>query len=323
LATLVSKVRGISGSSTTITSNSKVVEYLKGGAGFTITGIPTALLAFAATNSTNIVTSTGYSVTTEKIFSVRRNGIECRRQPLEQDYANQAVLVSSTSLFKASAIHPKYVMRGALVFIRPNPTTAAIGVISRVVIPTIATNTSNTVLDEVENPMILFAASQDCMAMAEFWAVQALQDVHAASTSLGTLAHSTTEASDALDKAQYLIDNSTELTAGQDAEYYINTEDTEMFGGIRDVAAQELGRARTHLERFQLALSNANVSRDVANLVYRLRASATAGQSVIYVQKAQQLYNEAVQQVDYYVQRNDSMIRLNASVQASQSRRSS
>ena len=112
MATLVAKVRGISGSSSSITANTKVVEYLKGGAQFVINGTPITLLDFAANSTATVSNANGYTLTTNKVYSVRRNEIMCDKMPVEYDYANQGILSNTTSIVKASTIHPKYVIRG-------------------------------------------------------------------------------------------------------------------------------------------------------------------------------------------------------------------
>lgn len=166
MATLVDRVRGISQSSTNQTSDAEVVEFLKGGATILINSIPKELLGFAGTDSSSITTSGGYTITSDRILGVRRNGIECDPITLDKAYAQDYSFSSATSIYKATAIFPKYYTRASKIYIKPNPTTAQVGVVTYINVPSITTTTVSTTFVQIEEPLITYAAALDCLALA-------------------------------------------------------------------------------------------------------------------------------------------------------------
>lgn len=282
--TLVSKVRAISGSSTE-TTDAQIVNFLTAGATFLINSIPTSLLAHMASASSNITSSSGYDTTTEKILSVTRSGIECDQLPLDQVYAHND-LITATSIHKGSTLFPRYFIRSGKVFIKPDPTAVQPGVVYEVKRPTITTSTTTTVLDELENPMINYAAALDLMSLSGYWA----------DTAIGKALSTGTDYQDAMDKAKNLVDNSTALSNGRDAEYHSSEEDTEMVASVLSIAAQEINRA-----------------------LAALRTSENGSQAVIsYIQRANSLFELAFREVNQYIQNNEKMIALNIASRAQQ-----
>lgn len=274
--TLISKVRAISGSSTE-TSDAQVVNFLTAGATFLINSIPTGLLAHMATSSSNISGSSGYDITTEKVFSVTRGGIECDQLPQDQTYAHNDI-VTATSIHKGSTVFPKYFIRNGKVFIKPDPTVGQPGIIYEVKRPSITTSTTTTVLDQLENPMLNYAAALDLMSLSGYWA----------DTAIGKALLTGSDYQDAMDKARNLVDNSTALSNGQDAEYYSNDEDVEMITGVLNIAGQEINRALAAIK------------------------SAEDGASSVgsYIQRASFLFELAFKEVNQYIQNNEKMIAL-------------
>lgn len=126
--------------------------------------------------------------------------------------------------------------------------------------------------------MILYAAALDSMAASSYWS-QSMLDRLDGSSGAGK---------DALQKAQDLIDNSTALSQGQDAEFYLEDEDPEMIAATLGIAAQEVNRA----------LAEVKSGEGVAIHTNR------------YLQQAQQLFAQAEREVAAYVQRNSRMIAL-------------
>lgn len=80
-----------------------------------------------------------------------------------------------------------------------------------------------------------------------------------------SLSVSTTAIDDALSKARYLIDASTQLTNGQDAEYWLNAEDPEMVVATINAAQEELGRAAREIEKQSLDINeySAKIQKEV------------------------------------------------------------
>ena len=232
MASYLSRVRAITGSTTVITSDVEVVGFLKSGGNYVVNNIPKELLFFAYTN-TNVSSSAGVVVPQNTIISVNRGSYDADRIDSKYGYARSSTL---TSLYKATAFHPSYIVDNGKVYIDPTPTTAtsSLGTVTYIKMPTIGTTTSSTNLTiaPVENPIILYAAALDCTAISTYW---------------GQL---TTGAQDALDKAQYLIDSSSNLTNGQDAEYHMNDEDSELVSMNVQVASQEVNRATANISMY-------------------------------------------------------------------------
>lgn len=277
MATLLLKTRALSQTTTNETSDIEVVDFLNAGAIFLINSIPKDLLTFMATDSSNITSSAGYDHGSDRVVMVRRNGIICDELPKEHIYAHASAL-TATSLFAGSTIFPKFYELGGKIFIKPNPSAVEAGVVSYIAIPSITSSTTTTTLDEIENPMVLYAAALDAMAASAFWSAG----------SLGRVNSTTGAGRDALDKARDLIDNSTALTQGQDVEFFLNDEDPEMIASGIGIASQEVTRALAEVKGME----------------------GTNAHTVRYLQQAQQLFAQAEREVAAYVNRNSRMIAL-------------
>lgn len=230
---LVQKVRDITNVTSADVSDSQIVTFLNAGAIFMLNSIPKALLGFLAEDSSNIVNSSGFDVDNDRVYSVRRNGIVCDEILDTDSYAYESTVVTATSLKKGSNIFPKYYWRNGKVYIKPDPTASQVGIVSEINIPTIAVATTTTTLDELENPMLLYASSLASAALANVWAYKSISDA----------TNTSSDYSDALDKAKYLIDDAAQLSQGEDAEHWLNNEDPEMVATVIQIAAQEINRA--------------------------------------------------------------------------------
>lgn len=287
MATIISRVRDISGTSTSETGNANVALFAQAGATYLVNVIPKDLLTFAGIDSSNVTTSSGFDLdytssganAGDRIVMVRRNGVVCDELPKEHIYAHSGAL-STTSLFVGSTVFPKYYIQNGSVFIKPDPTTAAVGVVTYIGAPAITSGTSQTALQPIENPMLLYAAALDCMAASSYWSAQALAKIFETNTG----------ARDALDKAQYLIDSSTQLTQGEDAEYFLAQEDSEMIASNIQIAAQEVNRALAEVRSIEGAKQY----------------------TAEYLERSNLLFKQAQVEVDMYVNRNTKMMGLNA-----------
>ena len=108
MATLISRVRAISQSTTSETPDTEVIEFLKQGANFLVNSLPLEKLWFAS-KSVAITTTTGAPVTTDKIISVTRNDLACVEIPTDMIYTQSTTsILGSESMYKGSAIFPVY-----------------------------------------------------------------------------------------------------------------------------------------------------------------------------------------------------------------------
>jgi HPt (histidine-containing phosphotransfer) domain-containing protein len=289
MATLLSKVRAITKSTTTETSNTNVVEFLKSAAHFVLTGIPKELLWPLASNSDTITDGSGCTVYSDTILEVRRNGIACDEIPNEYAYAHESALTVD-SLHERTAIFPGYFTRSGKVYIKPDPTVGSAGVVVYLPIPTISTTTDadSWTFRRFSYIIIDYAASLDFMALSGYWRNQGESEIadivtdvstsltnyasaiptwstvtmdtitHTISTSLPTFSAksytvSTADIDDAFDKAQSYMDNLTTI----DFEDWIasGTEEIEMANTLVNGAAQEINRARTAIEIEQMNIT--------------------------------------------------------------------
>lgn len=238
----------------------------------------------ASDSTITSTSSSGISVSTDVIVSARRGNRVCREIPEDMAYSQESG--AFTSIHKASSLFPVFYTRSGIVYIKPDPTTDKVGKVSIVQAPTISLSTSNTSMDKLENPMLLYAAALDCMALSGYWNKEVREGLVEASG----------DARDALDKAKVLIDDATSLSTGQDAEYWLNAEDPEMIVANLGIAQQEVRRALAEIEGY--------------------RETAPYEQSL--VQKAAKLFDEANKQIQSFVGSSPEMIQLNAALQASQ-----
>ena len=244
MATLVAKVRGMTGSSTTESSNVEVGDFLRQGANFVISGLPEALMSYFTT-TVSITSSTGAPVKTDKIVSVKRDGVECERTSVKDSYAYSTAL-TATSFKDVTTFFPVYWQQTSNIFIKPDPTTAATGTIAQVITPgAVGTTDTTWVLDEIDGPALKYAASLDAGSISSFFVrkgTSALATVTAGVTSalaafvtaiptwsaITATTITTTQMADALTKAQNLIDNLTSY----DVESYLADDDPEIEAKI-------------------------------------------------------------------------------------------
>lgn len=284
MASYLSKVRGLSKSTTSETTDAQVVNFLNAGVIFVINGIPKDLLTFLSSDSSAITDSNGYDITNDRVTMVRRNGIVCDQLPDSKIYAHSGAL-SVSSLYAGTTIFPKWYILNGKIYIKPDPSVGEPGYVTKITPPTIDENTTNTTLNEIENPVILYAAAMDAMALSGYFGLASMNRINS----------STGDARDALDKARDLIDDSTGLSQGEDVEFYINDEDTEMMAANVNVAAQEVNRALAEIR------GNESISSQTEQALLR----------------SKQLFDRADAELTMYVERNSKMIGLQIAAAAS------
>jgi len=255
--TLVNRVRALTNSTTSHTSNDEVVEFVRQGVRYVLSALPIQLASPFATDSTS-VTSNPIYIDTTKIISVKRGSIKCIQVPIDQAYD----LTDSNSLHLASVRYPAFYIDGNEINIAPAPSATATGT-AKIVDPTAkASGTSTTdtaAIDQFDGIAIKYAAGMDMMNVSGYWANSILENVNSTEV--------TTGARDALTNAQNLIDNKT----AYDAEDFLALEDAEMVASAVQTAAQEVNRALAEMR-----------GTDSSN-----------GVTAQMISKAQQFFNEA------------------------------
>lgn len=273
MATLLSKVRGITKSTTSETTDNQVVNFLNAGSNFTVMSMPKNILWFLASNGSAITDGNGQAVSEDVIFEVKRNGITCDKVPTEIAYQSGY----SGSLFEATAFFPKYYIRAGRVYIKPDPSVSAQGIVTTVSPPTIdsSTDSDSITYSQIENIIINYAAALDFTALANYYSRQVTDNID------------TGDARDALDKAKLLIDG-TETT--NNAQDWIDAEDSEMTVAVVQTAQQEVQRA----------IAEINTGKD-----YTEEAKA-------YFAKADFYFKLAQQELSNYVNSNPEIMAMQA-----------
>jgi len=236
MATLMlDKLKSITKVTSTEITDTQLVYNLNAGSKYTIGSIPKHMVAFLASAGTNITDGSGQSVNKD-IADVRRNDITCAFAQIELSY----YLSYSDSIYKASAFFPKYFIRDGKVYIKPDPTTSEVGVISTITPPVITSTTDSDTINysHLENIILLYASALTFTELASYFSRQATD-----------LPASGGDSRDALDKAKNLIDG-TETT--DNAEDFIDKQDSEMVAATIQTAQQEVQRALAEMRTGQV-----------------------------------------------------------------------
>ena len=183
---LISRVRAITGSTTTQSTDANLVDFVEAGVKFVYTSIPKDLLWQFASDGANIVDSSGQSPYSDTILGVRRNSIECDQIPLSDAYA-QISTYSTLTYKEATAIFPVYYLQAGKVYIKPDPDASNVGVVTSLALPTVTTTTSDTwSLAIIDVHIINYASALDYKACASYWRKQSESTVGTQVTAIGT-----------------------------------------------------------------------------------------------------------------------------------------
>ncbi len=286
MATLLSRVRSASKSTTTQTTDASVVTFIQAAVQNVIASIPKELQWHFASAGTIIQNGSGQRPASDTVLSVTRNNIECIEIPMLHAYAQENTY-SPTSLNARTAVVPGYYKKGGLVYIKPDPSGAAPGCITSVAIPTITTSTTDTwsfkIIDQV---IINYASGLDCNAVGSYWRTQGENIV---------AARSVTNVEDALTKAQKYLDDNDDV----DFESYMAAaeEDDQQAQLMLAGAAQEVNRARAEIEKLQV---NAN---DVVKYYEAAQVSYS---------RADKFFEIATQGIQTYIGNNSKVIKMAA-----------
>lgn len=283
MATLVTKVRNMSGSSTELTSNSKVVTFLQEGTKRVLNSLPENMLIPFSTY-TSISNGSGYNIENKKVIEVSLLGRETERVSSKDAYS----ISNSDSLLYPTSRFPKHYQRGPTIFIKPDPTAGSQGRVDYVDIDGIAnaistTTTTGWKLDSIEHLIVTYSAGMDMLNIANYYAEKG-------TTALESITDATGEARDALDKAKYIIDDNTQLSQGEDAENWLAEEDVEMISGSVTIARQEIERALAEMQ------------------LNKGESSGYSGYVSLYVQAGLSLLKEFQQGLIDYMSNTDAMI---------------
>ena len=258
MATLVNQVRAITKSSTNETTSDQVVDFIRSGTKYVLSSLPLVLAYPFAETSSGITTGASISLDTNKVISVRRNGIPCKQVSADLAYD----VVDSNSLHYAPNRYPVFFLYGNELSIKPDPASTAVGYVKFVDIVSIANSISSTdtsSIGQYDSIVVKYGAALDYMGLSGYWGDLVLTNINSTAV--------TTGARDALLNAQNLIDSKTNY----DAEDFLAEEDPEMSGAVVAVANQEVNRALAELRG----------------------SEQSSAHTVQMIQKAQELFAEA------------------------------
>jgi hypothetical protein len=169
MSDLRTRVRSITKSTTSETTDAEIDDFLNESSKLIISAMPKELLWPFATESSAVTDGNGFSFTSgqaaDAVLLVRRGARVCNEVPPALEYAMES---SSGSMYEPSKLFPKYYKRGAKLFIKPDPAsgTDEQGLVY-FVYPPIPTGTDDTwVLSALEGALIYYSAGMDFSHLA-------------------------------------------------------------------------------------------------------------------------------------------------------------
>jgi len=178
MATLINRVRAITGSSTAQSSHDAVLDALKSGAKYVLRSLPRGLLT-EATTIHSISDGNGVNLEREWVLNVSRNNFPAIEQSYDEAYAYYTTALTTdgsvTSWFQATSVFPKYyygpspTLGNVGLFIKPDPSTAAVGKIVHVEVPKLTTASSEWSIDAYDIPAINYAAALDYRKLQSYY----------------------------------------------------------------------------------------------------------------------------------------------------------
>lgn len=174
MATLLSKVRAITGSTAVETADATVVGFLQEGINYVIANIPAELLIQFA-SSVSVTNNSGYTLNENKVIGVDRNGYPAYPVPFSMAYA----IANSSSLHLATEPYPAYYIKSGVLYVKPDPSAEESATIQIIAVKTVETTTDETALytDFLNHIIVNYGAALDFFGISSYWRTQ-IEDVH-------------------------------------------------------------------------------------------------------------------------------------------------
>ena len=155
------KVRALTGSSTSETSDNAVKDSISLGVKWVIHNTPDALLEPLATE--NEVTADGYALTNTTVIRVRRGERQCEKV----DFDQKAGMRDPNSLFYVpqNTKYPKYYIHNNKLFVLPVGNSYVLHIPNRIYD---GSTYQTTIMGDFDNTVIKYAASLDAQALAAY-----------------------------------------------------------------------------------------------------------------------------------------------------------
>ena len=185
MASIINRVRALTGSNTSQTSPAQLLDFVQDAYTNALASSTKELLWPLAATITG-TSSAGINLTNNStiILNVERNSIEAKKADNIKNYAYSNTL----SLEYPTALFPEYIIKNGGVLVKPAPTTAAKANVYIVDVQAASTSivagTSNLSLPEFNNVVINFAAAADASAIASYLRNKSVSAVNSLVTAL-------------------------------------------------------------------------------------------------------------------------------------------
>ena len=230
--------------------------------------LPDDALAFAAKKTTFAPTD-GVQVKNPRVLRVLRNDSSVNRMCVEIDISLAGAAAEKGSLHEASAFTPRYYLEPqasgfVTLKVLPASATSTDGILFHVVIPPVAISNTSMVAgfpEELEGLPVIYAAGLALLRESGVTRRISQDQVEAAITAMGqyiailpsfvpppSFTYSVTAISDALDKAQYLIDDATSTGMDDDVETQLDADNLPKATVTISAASQEISRANAAIQ---------------------------------------------------------------------------
>lgn len=274
MATLISRVRAITKSTSTQSTDTSILEFLQDSFANLLHFLPEHLLWNKTTQGT-ISDATGFSVPNNntRVLSVFRDGYPA----LPASNVEIPFIKTSGGLATPTKTFPRFFIENNKLFIKPDPTNVAEtenGEVYYIDVNSLAYGLQTT--DEtcgilsLDNVLILFASVKDSMAVGSYWRTQGESKLGTADTdissALSNFSSAITDAEQFISGSGGSIDNN--------AIELLNDDDVEMVASAISGFNAELGKARLFLEEAGVLLGkNNNITNYFQNYVNSLQHS--------------------------------------------------
>jgi len=170
MATLIAKVRQVTGSVVGDVPDDLIVQALDDAQGFVLASLPLDILQTSFRGQTaSVADGTGIDVTGEVVLGAERNGREAEIKPLDGFYATETAI---DSIYKPTKLFPFAFIKNNLIFLKPDPVAGELGLCAIAKDVTV-TSISTTFLGKYESIGMNFACYIDYMHQFAIYAAKA------------------------------------------------------------------------------------------------------------------------------------------------------
>jgi len=167
LFTAMRNITGSVASGTPATTDNQLVEFLNEASNWLVGSLPLEVALPFYTTSSNITDDTGFTLISDRVVSVFRNGRKCIPLPDALAYAQDTTV---TSLYKRTTLFPAYYIYGNKVFIKPAPTASEKGYVIYLAPIVFSTGSDDELtIKDIRHLLITYATHLDFVHLAGVW----------------------------------------------------------------------------------------------------------------------------------------------------------